>query len=87
MITGSIRRRLRNLETNFAEALIPSYSPLSSSEIAEIERQLWSGETLGRAQLHRLEKQTPIIDGEYLISCHGGQVSGKRYIGINVADV
>ena len=48
MITASIRRRLRNLEADFAEALMPEYPPLSSSEIAEIEQQLWGGEALSR---------------------------------------
>jgi hypothetical protein len=86
VIAASIRRRLRNLETNFAE-LMPEYPRLSSGELAEMERQLWGGGTLTRVQLHRIEKQSPIIDGEHLISCHGGQVSGKRYIGVNMADV
>jgi hypothetical protein len=87
MITASIRRRLRNLEADFAEALMPEYPPLSPSEIAEIERQLWGGGALSRVQLHRIEKQSPVIDGEFLISCHSGQISRKRYIGIDLAEV
>ncbi len=87
MTTATTRRRLRNLEATFALALLPEYPPLSPSEIASIEQRLCAGEKLTRVELHRIEKQTPIIDGEFLITCHGGQLSGKRYIGIDLADV
>jgi hypothetical protein len=85
--SASIRRRLRNLETTFALALAPEYPPLTRSEIGGIEQRLCAGEKLTREELHRLEKQTPIIDGEFLITCHQGQVYGKRYIGIDLAEV
>jgi hypothetical protein len=87
MTSASIRRRLRNLETTFAMALAPEYPPFTRSEITSIEQRLCGGEKLTTVELHRIEKQTPIIDGEFLISCHQGQVTGKRYIGINLAEV
>jgi hypothetical protein len=75
MTSPSIQRRLRNLETTFALALMPEYPPFTQSELVGIEQRLCAGENLTRIELHRLEKQTPIIDGEFLSSCHRGQVS------------
>jgi hypothetical protein len=85
--SASIRRRLRNLETTYALALAPEYPPLTRDEIESIEQRICAGEKFTRVQLHRIEKQSPIIDGEFLISCHQGQISGKRYIGIDLAEV
>lgn len=87
MISASIQRRLRSLETTYALALMPEYPPLTSTEIADIEQRLWAGDKLTRVELHRIEKQTPIIDGEFLISCHRGQVFGRRYIGLDLAEL
>jgi hypothetical protein len=87
LITASIRRRLHNLETTLALELMPEYPALTRDELADIEQRLWADENLTRVELHRLEKQTPIIDGEFLISCHRGQVSARRYIGIDLAAV
>ncbi len=87
MTAASIQRRIRNLESTFALALMPEYPPLSPTEIAGIEQRLCAGKTLTRVELHRIEKQSPIIDGEFLITCHGGQISGKRYIGVNLAEL
>jgi hypothetical protein len=87
MITATIRRRVRNLETEFAAALMPDYPPLTREEVTEIERRICAGEPLTRSELERIEKETPIIDGEFLISCYGGQLCVKHYIGINLADI
>ena len=85
--SASIRRRLHKLEGAFGLALMPEYPPFTRSELTGIEQRLCAGDTLTRVELHRIEKQTPIIDGEFLICCHHGQVYGKRYIGIDLADV
>ncbi len=87
MTSASIRRRLHNLEATYALALAPEYPPLTNTEIARIEQRLCADERLTRVELHRIEKQSPILDGEFLISCHHGQVYGKRYIGIDLAEV
>jgi hypothetical protein len=87
MIRAAIRRRVRNLETEFAAALMPEYPPLTREEVTDIERRICAGEPLTRTELHRIEKATPIIDGEFLISRYGGQLTVKHYIGINVADI
>ncbi len=78
MISATIRRRVRNLETEFATALMPDYPPLTREEVTEIERRICAGEQLTRTELNRIEQETPIIDGEFLISCYGGQLCVKH---------
>jgi hypothetical protein len=45
------------------------------------------GARLDRVELDRLERQSPIIDGELLMTCHRGQVFVKRYVGVNLAEI
>ncbi len=87
MTSASIRRRLGNLETAFGLALMPEYPPFTRDEIESIGQRFCAGEKLTKVELHRIERQTPIIDGEFLITCDGGQISGKRYIGVDLANV
>ena len=87
MTTASLRRRIRDLEATFASALMPDYPPLTRSEIAAIEHRGRAGEMLTRVELDRLERQSPIIDGELLMTCHRGRVFVKRYLGIDLAEV
>jgi len=84
---ASIQRRLRNLEATYAMALAPEYPPFTRSELTGIEQRLSAGGQFTRVELHRLERQTPIIDGEFLITCLHGQLTGKRYIGIDLAEL
>jgi hypothetical protein len=87
MITPTIRRRVRNLETEFAAALMPDYPPLTREEVTDIERRICADEPVTRTELQRIEQETPIVDGEFLISCYRGQLTVKHYIGIDVADI
>jgi hypothetical protein len=87
MPTATIRRRVRNLETVLALALMPDYLPFTTSEVADIERRTRAGERLTRVEVHRLEQQSPIIDGELIITAHRGHVFVKRYLGIDLAQV
>jgi hypothetical protein len=84
---AAIRRRIRNLEAAFASALMPEYPPLTHPEIADIERRTRAGESLTTVELGRLERQSPIIEGELLMTCRRGQVFLKRYLGIDLAEV
>ncbi len=52
-----------------------------------VEERLRRGEALPRVEMHRLEQHRPIIDGEFLITCHREQVFAKRYIGIDLAEI
>jgi len=57
------------------------------SEIADVERRTRAGERLTKVELDRVERQSPIIDGELLMTSHRGQVFVKRYLGIDLAEV
>jgi hypothetical protein len=87
MPTATIRRRVRNLETELALALIPDYPPFMRSEVSDIERRVRAGERLTRIEVHRLEQQSPIINGELIITADRGRVFVKRYLGIDLAQV
>jgi len=65
----------------------PNLPPFTSAEVAEIAGRIQLGSRLDRTELGRLEKQSPIIDGELLMTCHRGQVFVKRYVGIDLAVV
>jgi hypothetical protein len=86
-MTAAIRRRIRDLEAAFASALMPDYPRLTHSEIADIERRARAGERLAKAELDRIERQNPIIDGELLMTRYRGQLFLKRYLGIDLAEV
>jgi hypothetical protein len=53
---------VRNLETVLALALMPEYPPFISSEIADIVKRARAEEPLTRVELHRIEKQSPIVE-------------------------
>ncbi|HWZ32334.1 MAG TPA: hypothetical protein VNX18_13425 [Bryobacteraceae bacterium] len=83
----SIRRRLNALETILALSLTPNYPPLTPAEVDAIALRLQRDETLTRIELDRLERQSPIVQGELLMTCDRGHVNVKRYIGIDLAQV
>ncbi len=82
MKSTSIQRRLRNLEATYALALAPEYPPFTQDEIESIEQRWCAGEKLTRVELHRIEKQTPIIwnpvmRGLWLDSRQRGECSSR----------
>ena len=83
----SIQRRICALETITALTQTPEYPPLTAAEIDEIARRIHEGETLTRIEVDRLERQSPVVQGELLMVCHGGQVNMKRYLGIDLAEL
>lgn len=86
---AAIQRRLKQLESAFASELMGmgDYPPLTRDEIEDFEQRLRRDESLTPVDLHRLEKQSPITDGELLITCHKGKVFMKRYIGVDLAEL
>ena len=84
MSHGRLQRRLGALEEVFPR-LHGNYPLLTSSEILEIERRIRAGQPIAKSDLDRLERQSPIIDGELLVTCHSGHVFAKRYLGIDLA--
>ena len=83
MPTASIRRRVRKLETVLA--LMPDYPPFTSNEIAGIVKRVRADEPLTKVELYRVQKQSPILDGEYVISWGRGTVWVKHYVGIDMS--
>jgi hypothetical protein len=63
------------------------YPPLTRSEIVDIERRARAGEMLARVELERVERQSPIVDGELLMTCYSGRLFLKRYLGVDLAQV
>jgi hypothetical protein len=87
MSIAAIRRRLRALEKTGSWMLLDKYPPLTHSEIAGIETRARRGEEPTKSELARVERQSPIIDGELLMSAHRGQLFMKRYLGIDLGEV
>jgi hypothetical protein len=87
MFVAGLRRRLRALEETGTWILVDQYSPLTGSEIADIEMRARRGEEPTKLELARVERQSPIIDGELLMTAHRGQLFMKRYLGIDLAEV
>jgi len=81
----SILRRISALEMSAALTSTAECLPLTTSELDELARRIQHGEALSTVELARLERQSPIVHGELLTTCHGGQVNMKRYIGIDLA--
>jgi len=86
-MTAAVQRRIRDLEAAFASALMPNYPPLTRSEILDIERRARAGEALLTTELSRVERQSPIIDGELMMTCYRGQLFLKRYLGVDLAEI
>ena len=87
MSMPGIRRRLRSLEATSSWILLDKYPPLISSEIADIETRARRGEEPTKLELALIERQSPIIDGELLMTAHRGQLFMKRYLGIDLAEI
>ena len=85
MAIASIRRRVVKLEGVAMFAAVVDYPPLTSAEINAIACRVRAGNRLTADELARLEQQSPIVDGELLISTHGGTVFIKRYGGLDLA--
>jgi len=83
----SIRRRLGKLEGVAMFVTAVDYPPLTSPEINEIACRVKMGKLLIAEELARLTQQSPIIEGELLISTHRGNVSIKRYPGVDLAEL
>jgi hypothetical protein len=87
MSIAGIRRRLRALEALGGRVLIDKHPPLTWSEVFDIEQRARGGEQRTKLELVRVERQSPIIDGELLMTAHRGRLFMKRYLGIDLAEV
>jgi hypothetical protein len=87
MSIAGIHRRLGALEATGACTLVDKYPPLTQFEITDIEQRARLGDEPTKLELARIERQSPIIDGELLMSAHRGQLFVKRYLGVDLAEV
>ena len=87
MSIAGIRRRLRAIEATGSWMRLDKYPPLTRSEILKIERRARRGEEPTRLELARVERQSALIDGELLMTCHRGRFGIKRYLGVDLAEV
>lgn len=87
MSIAGIQRRLGGLEAAGNWILVEKYPPLTRSEIVNIEMRARRGEEPTKLELARIERKSPIIDGELLMTAHRGQLFMKRYLGIDLAEV
>ncbi len=87
MSIAGIRRRLKAIEATGSWMRLDKYPPLTRSEILEIEQRARHGEEPTRLERARVERQSPIIDGELLKTCYCGRFGMKRYLGIDLAEV
>jgi hypothetical protein len=83
MPTATILRRLRKVEAVLS--LGPEYPPFTSSEIEDIVRRGRAGESLTKVELHRIQRQSPIVDGAYIVSWGAGSVWIKHYVEIDMS--
>ena len=87
MSAASIRRRLGALEFVVGPSLFPDYAPLTAGEVEAIAERVRMRKQLTAIELHRLQRQSPIVSGELLISAYRGNVSVKRYSGVDLSEV
>jgi hypothetical protein len=87
MSIAGIRRRLKAIEAVYGWVLLDKYPPLTCSDIDEIEHRVRRGERPTVLELALVERQSPIIDGELLMTCRRGQIFVKRYLGVDLAEV
>jgi hypothetical protein len=87
MPLASIRRRVGRLEGVAMFLSLVEYPPLTSPEIEAIAYRVEVGEPLTREEVDRLHHQSPIIEGELLITAYRGNVTIKRYGGLDLAEI
>ena len=59
----------------------PAFLP---QEIQAIEQRILRGDRFTREEISRMERHSPLIEGEALITCHRGSYFMKRYLGIDL---
>jgi hypothetical protein len=87
MSIAGIRRRLKAIEATGSWMRLDKYPPLTRSEILGIEQRARRGGEPTSLERALVERQSPIIDGELLMTCYRGRFGMKRYLGIDLAEV
>jgi hypothetical protein len=87
MPLASIRRRVGKLEGVAMFVTLVDYPPFKSSEIEAIAFRVKVGNPLTKEEVDRLQRQSPIVDGELLITAYRGNVTIKRYGSLDLAEL
>jgi hypothetical protein len=53
----------------------------------EIDQRVRAGGGLTKAELERLEQQSPVLDGELMMTCWKGHFRIHRYIGVDASAI
>jgi hypothetical protein len=83
----AIRQRVKRLEGVFVVDRLADYPPLSHAEIVALAEKDAGGEKLTAIETARLIRQCPYVGGELIIGAYRGEITFKRLIGIDMADV
>jgi hypothetical protein len=81
----AIKRRVGKLESVFAPDRWAAYPPLTPEEIEALAGRMAAGQGWTNEEAARVAKQSPIIQGELLITANRGEVFIKRYPGVDLA--
>lgn len=84
MNMAMIKRRVGALEFDRAFSSLDKGAALLPGEIESIAARVERGDRLFRTDVARLERSSPVIQGELLITAHRGNVIVKRYRGIDL---
>jgi hypothetical protein len=63
-----IRRRLAALESVAAWSTISNYSPFTPVEVEALAEKARTGSALTRLEVLRIERQSPIVQGEFVVT-------------------
>lgn len=83
----AIQRRINRLEGVFAPDLVAGFPPLTNEEIEELVEQLAGGEKWTDLERARLAKECPYTEGELIIRAFRGEITIKRLIGVDMAEI
>jgi len=85
MALTAIQRRVGRLESAIVVDRLPGYPPVTADEIEALVGRMAEGQTWTEEETARVIRQCPIIQGGLVIKAHGGQVTIKRYVGVEPA--
>jgi hypothetical protein len=85
MALPTIKRRVGRLEGVFVVDSLQGYPLLTPDEIEALAGWMADGDRWTDEEEARIIRQCPIIQGELMIMAHSGQVTIKRYLGIDTA--